>query len=277
MHVMLQQVLLVMHLQDSNLNIRSLTNFKYCRNTLSEWWHWCRLHLARSRLMNQLETQRAKPLLKHILRRWCHFIYNCGLTKQMYLSWVAYSTKKVQRAQKGVLLTQHTEIRTLARAFNGLRHCMVSAEIASQYRLSLKNIQVDSCRGHAFRVWMRHMRQCAYQLSYVDARKQVRIRTLFKWAYREWRVKAGRIRKLKVVLRTIKMINNHNMRKFMYQWNKSIRQGRIMAQVEAKTIVREDHFLCYTVFRMWGTHVYTLLMEINVRIVAIEEDLLRYS
>jgi hypothetical protein len=208
------------------------------------------------------------------------------LMNEMYLIWVAYSRKKGRLALKGVILTQHTEIRSLLRAFDGLRHCKVSAEIASQYRLSLKNIQVDSCLGHAFRVWMRYMRHCAYRLAYVDARKQERIpRTLLKWAYRWWRVKVGRVQKLKVVLHNIEMINHHHLRRFIYKWNRRIRQGRVRAKAETKFItktkrltakVHNYYFLCYTVVRMWEQHVSALFMNVNKRIVAVEDKLLRY-
>ena len=202
--------------------------------------------------------------------------YCQALTRRMCEIWTRYSRKKAELARTGMLVVQRCELRAVARGFDGLRHRMVAAEIASQYKVCLRDIEVSSCLGHAFRVWQRYMQKWCMMQEYQVARDQHRVGALLMSVYREWWVRSRRLRKLGVVLRVVKMFNCHHLRMCLYAWKRCVRQKRVTLAVEAKTIVREQHLLCYILFRMWERRVSTLLMDFHVRVVAMEEDLLRY-
>lgn len=79
------------------------------------------------------------------------------------------------------------------------------------------------------------------------------------------------------VLSAIKLISNHHLRRRMHIWKRRIKDGRIRSAIKAKSIIRKEHFVCYTVFRAWKQHVGALLMDISMRIFALQKDLLHHS
>ena len=266
-----------------------LGDAKHCKsllqNTLQAWQMFnvsrklvfdltCRCHARH--LKRRVATWRQYLWLQQI-KTGVRAKYCAALVQKLCSTWVIYTRHKARLARKGVLVMQRSEQLAMARAFDGLRHCMVTAEIASQYRTCLKDIEVSSCSGHAFRVWLKYLRQCSVQASYQAACLKRRVLAFLTSSLREWWVRAGRTRRVRMILHTIHMLNRHLLRRCSYLWRRSARETRIRHAQRVKTMIREAHCLCYIVFRLWEQRVHTLLMDINVRIVAIEEDQLRLS
>jgi len=232
---------------------------------------------GRSRQLRRRVATWRQYLWLHQMKMGVKTKYCATLVQKACSTWVIYTRHKARLARKGVLVMQRREQHAIARAFEGLCHCMVTAEIASQYRSCLKDIKVSSCAGHAFRVWLKYLRQCSMQVSYQAACHKRRVRALMTLSFREWWVRTGRIRRVRMILHTIHMLNRHLLRRCVYLWRRSTRETRIQRAQMAKAMIREAQCLCYIVFRLWEQHVQTLLMDVNVRIVAMEEDQLRFS
>ena len=192
-----------------------------------------------------------------------------------FATWASFTKRKAALYRKGMVLMQSVEIRALAKAFEGVRHHKVSAEIASQYRLCVRNIEIGSCAGHAFRVWLRYMYYCSFEKSRHADLACRHLHDLLQRLYRVWWVQAGRTRRLKLLSKIVHVISSNHLRRTIYLWNRHRQQSKI-ASVSLRAAVRaRGQFSCYTVFRMWEQHVYAQLNCVSMRIISIEEDRLR--
>jgi hypothetical protein len=266
-----------------------LGDAKHCKTLMQsilQAWQTCAVSMqhvfdlscrCRSRQLRRGVATWRQYLWLHQMKLGVKTKYCAALVQKACSTWVIYTRHKASLARKGVLVMQRREQHAIARAFEGLCHCMVTAEIASQYRSCLKDIEVSSCAGHAFRVWLKYLRQCSMQVSYQAACHKRQVRALMTLSFREWWVRAGRIRRVRIILHTIHMSNRHLLRRCLYLWRRSARETRIQRAQRAKAMIREAHCLCYIVFRLWEQHAQTLLMDVNVRIVAMEEAQLRLS
>ena len=272
-----------MHLAKKARRVFAIHQLSHKSTILQLWKGLVRRNISILNLALRLRLRQTK----YDLDDWRHYLclnhlkmsawkkHCCAITKQRYLIWAAYSADKVRLARKSIKVMQRSELCALSCAFAGLRHGMVAAEIAAQYRTCLRDIHVGSCAGHAFRVWLKYLRQYTTQQEYTALRDHRRVFTLVIFVFRAWWVRSRRIQKVKMILHLVRFINSHLLRRCLWKWKRSIRENRIQAAQAGKTIVREAFFLCYTVFRMWEKYVNILLIDLNLRLVTLEEDLLR--
>ncbi len=256
------------------------------RNAIQYWNTYANVRVLVGARLGRVLASRRERIKVSIIREWTHYMKHNQTVERfarrhgfakMYRNWAAISKEKAKLARKGMQLVQQCEIRALRRAFTGMCHRMVTAEIAWQYRSSLRHIEVGSCSGHALRVWVKYMHQCRAQKSFHSIHNPQRLKVLLTSAFREWWFRSRRIYQLRLVLRTVRLANRHNLRGILYRWRHRMRDKQIRIAQRAKTVAREAHFLCCTVFRVWGLHVSALLTDINFRMVAIEHEQLRFA
>jgi hypothetical protein len=136
--------------------------------------------------------------------------------RRAYTIWSIYATRKAGLARKGMIVVHRREFSSLARGFDGFRHRMVTIEIASQFQSCIKDLQVGSLTGNAFRSW------------------------------------------------------------FNYKHLDSFDNAKQAAFAKKRLLAFLTRFLCRTVIRKWKRHIDDLTMNVNIRIVRLEEDMLRY-
>ena len=255
------------------------------RNATQFWNTYAHVRILVRAKLGRVLLSRQRDCKISILLEWIHFVKHNqtvvrfarrnGITKA-YAVWAAISKETATLARKGIVLLHQCEIRIRRRAFTALCHRMVAAEIAWQYKSSVKQMQMGSSAGHALRMWVRFVQSCNEQASFQLSLNRQRAVALLATILRAWWLRSRRIRRVLQIVKTIKLANSHHLRATLFRWKDRLRAKRIELAQRAKAVVREAHFLCHTIFRVWKHHVSVLLADLNLRMAAMEHDQLRF-
>ena len=159
---------------------------KYNRNSLSQWWDWCRLHRAQFLRKTAILERHETTLLNDMLRKWCQFRLRRLRDRRRKTLDAYVHGQDVRIKPPGLLsnnwrITSHVFNVLKSRAYRLRQRRRTSARLAKR-----RNLHVLRCaivEWSARFIWKRHGISTFLT---IDSRRQVR---LSRWAIASWCLK----------------------------------------------------------------------------------------